>query len=308
MQKKITFFALSHTGSCSKRFAVSLKQMFFFAMAASVLLVVSGYMFWDYWHLKRVSFRSLTLKDTVASQREEILNQREQIQRFANDINSLKSRLIELSSLEKKVRDLSKMKQSEKPGSIFGMGGPAPEDLDTSIALSDKHNQLVREMHEQIKVLDQTSRVQHDEFEDLLKYLEDQRTTLASTPSVFPISGRISSGFGYRKSPFNDLREFHKGLDISAPSGTPIIATAAGIVTFSGTKGFWGNLIVIDHGHGVVTQYAHAKKLLKKRGDAVKRNEVIALVGSTGRSTGPHVHYEVHLNGIPVNPKKYVLN
>ncbi len=308
MQKKITFFALSHTGSCSKRFAVSFKQMIFFAIAASVLLVVSGYMFWDYWHLKRVSFQSLALKDTVASQREELLNQREQIQRFANDINSLKSRLIELSSLEKKVRVLSKLKQSEKPDGTFGMGGPAPEDLDTSIALSDKHNQLVREMHEQINLLDQTSRAQQNEFEDLLNYLENQQLVLASKPSIMPVSGKISSIFGYRKSPFNDLREFHKGLDISAPPGTPIVATADGIVTFSGRKGFWGNLIVIDHGHGLVTHYAHTKKLLKKQGETVKRNEVIALVGNTGRSTGPHVHYEVHLNGIPVNPKKYALN
>lgn len=308
MQKKITFFALSHTGSCSKRFAVSTRQMIFFVMAASVLLVVSGYMFWDYWHLKKISIQSCALKDAVASQREEILNQREQIQRFANDINSLKSRLIELSGLEKKVRVLSKMKQSEKPDGTFGMGGPAPEDLDTSIALSDKHNQLVREMHEQIKVLDQTSRAQYDEFEDLLKYLEDQQALLASTPSILPVPGRITSTFGYRKSPFNDLREFHKGLDISAPSGSPMVAPADGIVTFSGSKGCWGNLIVIDHGHGLVTQYAHAKKLLKKRGETVKRGDVIARVGSTGRSTGPHVHYEVHLNGIPVNPKKYVLN
>ena len=308
MQKKITFYALSHTGSCSKRFAVSLRQMIFFVMTASVLLVVSGYMFWDYWHLKKISIQSRALKDAVASQREEILNQREQIQRFAHDINSLKSRLIDLSGLEKKVRVLSKLKQPEKPDGNFGMGGPAPEDLDTGIALSDKHNQLVREMHEQINLLDQTSIAQQNEFEDLLKYLENQQMVLASKPSIMPVSGKISSIFGYRKSPFNDLREFHKGLDISAPSGTRIVATADGIVTFSGRKGLWGNLIVIDHGHGLVTHYAHAKKLLKKQGETVKRNEAIALVGNTGRSTGPHVHYEVHLNGIPVNPKKYALN
>jgi murein DD-endopeptidase MepM/ murein hydrolase activator NlpD len=100
----------------------------------------------------------------------------------------------------------------------------------------------------------------------------------------------------------------HKGLDIAARKGTPILATADGIVTFAGKKGLLGKTIVIDHGHGMKTRYGHNHKLLKKRGDRVKRWEPIALMGSSGRSTGPHTHYEVHLNGVPVNPEKYILN
>jgi murein DD-endopeptidase MepM/ murein hydrolase activator NlpD len=109
-------------------------------------------------------------------------------------------------------------------------------------------------------------------------------------------------------SPFTERREFHKGYDISSRKGTPILATADGVVTFAGKKGLLGNTVVIDHGHGLVTRYGHCDKFLKKRGDKVNRWEPIALMGNTGRSTGPHVHYEVHLNGMPVNPEKYMLN
>ncbi|MBU4415374.1 MAG: M23 family metallopeptidase, partial [Proteobacteria bacterium] len=145
-------------------------------------------------------------------------------------------------------------------------------------------------------------------FESLFNNLEDQRNLLASTPAIRPTNGWISSKFGYRISPFTGFREFHKGLDIATRKGAPIVATADGVVTFVGVKGLIGKVIVIDHGHGMVTRYAHVHKALKKRGDVVKRGDTIALVGNTGRSTGSHLHYEVHLNGIPVNPAKYILN
>ncbi len=170
----------------------------------------------------------------------------------------------------------------------------------------------MRDMHEQIEQLSRASGSQQEEFESLLRSLEDQQNLLASTPAIRPISRSVkswvTSKFGYRKSPFTGKREFHKAYDIASRKGTPILATADGVVTFSGKKGLLGNAIVIDHGHGMVTRYGHNYKLLKKRGDKVKRWETIALMGSTGRSTGPHVHYEVHLNGIPVNPEKYMLN
>jgi murein DD-endopeptidase MepM/ murein hydrolase activator NlpD len=131
---------------------------------------------------------------------------------------------------------------------------------------------------------------------------------VSSTPSIWPTKGWLSSGFGYRISPFTGLREFHKGLDISNREGTKVIATADGVVTFAGKNGLFGDMIKIDHGHGIMTRYGHLEKMLIKRGDVVKRGDVIGLMGNTGRSTGPHLHYEVFLNGLPVNPKKYILN
>ena len=192
------------------------------------------------------------------------------------------------------------------------MGGSVPEDLDAEIPLKEKHNSLMRDMHEQIEELNNASLNQEEEFESLLKSLEDQQNLLASTPAIQPIprsvKSWVTSRFGYRISPFTERREFHKGFDISSRRGTTILATADGVVTFVGKKGLLGNTVVIDHGHGMVTRYGHCEKFLKKRGDKVKRWEPIALMGNTGRSTGPHVHYEVHLNGLPVNPEKYILN
>jgi len=123
-----------------------------------------------------------------------------------------------------------------------------------------------------------------------------------------PTNGWISSTFGYRVSPFTGRKEFHRGLDIATREGTPIIAPADGVVTYSDQKWLIGNMITIDHGYGMTTLYGHIKELLKNKGERVKRGQVIALVGNTGRSTGPHVHYEVRLNGVPVNPEKYILD
>jgi murein DD-endopeptidase MepM/ murein hydrolase activator NlpD len=142
----------------------------------------------------------------------------------------------------------------------------------------------------------------------LFETLEGQRNLLASTPAIRPSSGWMTSRFGYRTSPFTGRKEFHKGVDIANRKGTAILATADGIVSFAGQKGAMGNIVVIDHGHGLVTRYAHLSKALKKRGEAVKRGDIIAQMGNSGRSTGPHLHYEVQLNGVPVNPAKYILN
>jgi murein DD-endopeptidase MepM/ murein hydrolase activator NlpD len=120
--------------------------------------------------------------------------------------------------------------------------------------------------------------------------------------------GWVTSNFGYRTSPFTGRREFHRGLDIATRSGTPILAPADGVVIFAGPKRLSGNMIIIDHGHGMTTNYGHIKQAHKKKGERVKRGDVIAEVGNTGRSTGPHLHYEVLLNGVSVNPEKYILN
>ena len=217
-----------------------------------------------------------------------------------------------LNNFETKIRIIANIEKTDESKNIFGVGGSVPEDLDARLPLMEKHNSLMRDMHEQIDELNLASIHQQNEFESLLKSLEDQHNLLASTPAIRPISrgekSWVTSKFGFRQSPFTGQREFHQGYDISTREGTPIMATADGVVIFVGRKGLLGNTITIDHGHGMITRYGHCQKFLKKRGEKVKRWEPIALVGDTGRSTGPHVHYEVRLNGIPVNPFKYILN
>lgn len=305
MRKKITFFILSNTGSLIKRTTVSQR---FITIFVAICLISFSFIIYDYFNLKKTTLCTKELENNLSNQREEITSQRKQIKAFAVEINSLKSKFVDLKNVEEKIRNLANIEENANSEHLFGVGGSIPEDLDTQIPITEKHNSLIREMHEQTEQFDLAAINQKKSFESLFKHLDDQRNLLVSTPAVRPTDGWISSKFGYRKSPFTGLREFHKGLDLAAKKGTPIIATADGVVTFSGVKALMGKLIVIDHGHGMVTRYAHLNKALKKRGNAVKRGDTIGLVGNTGRSTGPHLHYEVHLNGIPVNPAKYILN
>lgn len=305
--KKFSFFILSYTGSSVKQLTVSRRLLGIFSACLAILLMSSAFLIYDYFYLK-TTFNPQALNDKIAKQSDEIVTQRKQIQRFAEEINSLKSSLVVLNNFEQKIRIIANIKKPSDHKSLFGVGGSIPEDIDSQLPMVEEHSSLMREMHDQTRQLTLASINQEKAFESIYKDLESQRNLLSSTPSIRPSKGWISSGFGRRKSPFTGRREFHKGLDIANRKGTPIIATADGIVTFAGKKGFLGKTIKVDHGHGIVTRYGHLQKIIKQRGEAVKRGEVIALMGNTGRSTGPHLHYEVFLNGIPVNPNKYILN
>ena len=142
--------------------------------------------------------------------------------------------------------------------------------------------------------------------EEIREYLRLQRDIFMATPRGWPVDGRITSHYGLRKHPRDGFIHFHTAVDIASPPGSPVKATADGIVSYSGWSGGYGNVVVIEHGHGFSTLYAHNKKNLVKVGQQVKRGDVIAKVGSTGTSTGPHVSYEVWENGKRVNPLPYM--
>lgn len=307
MNEKISFYILSYTGRTVRQLAVSKRHLWIISGCLGFFLFITLVVFFDYLNIK-ITFNKQEAQNLIAKQSDEILNQRKQIQKFADEINSIKTSLVKLNTFEKKIRVIANIENSSEQDSLFGIGGSIPEDLDSQLPLTEKHNTLLREMHEQTRGLALASVGQQKVFESLYESLKSQRNLLSSTPSIRPTEGWLSSGFGYRISPFTGLREFHKGIDIAGKKLTEIIATADGIVTFSGKNGLYGNMIKIDHGHGMVSRYGHIHKTLKKQGEAVKRGDVVALMGNTGRSTGPHLHYEILLNGLPVNPNKYILN
>ncbi|MCP3057786.1 M23 family metallopeptidase [Myxococcus sp. K38C18041901] len=148
---------------------------------------------------------------------------------------------------------------------------------------------------------------QEQSLQELQAYFQDQKSLLASTPSVWPARGWVTSDFGQRVDPYTADRVMHSGLDIAAPHGKEVYSPSDGTVVFAGLEGGYGNVIVVDHGYGIKTRYGHLAKMLVKAGDRVKRGALIAAVGNTGRSTGPHLHYEVRVNGIPQNPRKFIL-
>ncbi len=141
---------------------------------------------------------------------------------------------------------------------------------------------------------------------DSLAPIKKQLAYLMAKPSIMPVAASITAGFGYRKNPFTSRgSEFHKGIDFAASYGQKAIATGDGIVVFSGWNSGYGKMVIVSHGYGISTVYAHNSKLLVKQGDKVKKGQAISAVGNTGRSTGTHLHYEVRINGKNVNPSKY---
>lgn len=308
MRSKISFIIFDETGRNIRKVAASKRMLAMLCGCFLCCMTLLGFIIYDYYDLKQDLVSKNDLERKFSGQTDKIYQQQKQIQKFANEINELKSKILGLNEFQKKIMIIANLENAEGQDGFFGIGGPMPEDLDPDLSFKENSGALVREMYDQVGQLNMATTYQENAFDSLLKDLQFKRNVLACTPAIRPTRGWISSGFGYRTSPFTDLKEFHKGIDFAAPAGTPVIATADGVVTFAGAKGLLGKLIVIDHGHGMVTRYGHNSRVFKKRGDKIKRGEIIAEVGNTGRSTGPHLHYEVHLNGIPVNPSKYMYN
>ena len=151
--------------------------------------------------------------------------------------------------------------------------------------------------------------IQSNSLEEISQLCRTHEDKLKKIPAIQPVSNkdlkRTASGFGWRVDPVYQTRRFHQGMDFSAPKGTPVYVTGDGIVTKAGYEQGYGNIIYVDHGHGYTTRYAHLSKFKVKKGMKVTRGTEIGLVGNTGKSTGPHLHYEVHLNGKVMNPMHY---
>ena len=147
-----------------------------------------------------------------------------------------------------------------------------------------------------------------DELESSLALLESKlKGLIVSIPSEWPAGGRVTSGVGMRPSPWTGKAEFHSGIDIPNPIGTPIHAPGDGVVDFAGESNGNGTALILDHGQGITTLYAHLSETHVKKGDRVRRGERIAAVGNTGNSTSPHLHYEVRVNGVPIDPRDHLL-
>jgi murein DD-endopeptidase MepM/ murein hydrolase activator NlpD len=143
---------------------------------------------------------------------------------------------------------------------------------------------------------------------ELVQQLQEKHRLLASSPAIWPTKGWLTSRFGSRISPFTGRRQFHSGIDIAGRRGTDVIASARGVVRYAGKRGPLGNTVIIDHGYGVRTHYGHTDEILVKPGEEVERGQVIATLGNTGRSTGPHLHYTIEVKGKPVNPLNYIFD
>ena len=171
------------------------------------------------------------------------------------------------------------------------------------------NNQLSADLSLKVDILEKELYVQAKSYEEVMEMAKNQEIRMENIPAIQPVMNkdlkRVASGYGMRIDPVYHVRKFHQGMDFTAPTGTEVFATGNAKVTFSGWKQGYGNTVILDHGFGYETLYAHLYKSLVRKGQKVRRSDIIALVGNTGKSTGPHLHYEVRLNGRPVDPRNY---
>ncbi|MBN2059219.1 MAG: M23 family metallopeptidase [Deltaproteobacteria bacterium] len=231
-----------------------------------------------------------------------------QLASLAHKFDEVNTRMAEYKKFDDKLRVMVDLEPDENNFQFLGIGGSDPALLDPKYTVEKAHRKLVRLMHQSLDNLDTEISLQTQKKSELYSFLEERKSMLSCTPSIWPTKGWITSNFGNRISPFTDQKEFHSGLDISARTGSPIIAPADGIVDSIGSTYGFGKTIIIKHGYGHKTKYAHLSEYLVKKGEKVKRGQHIGLVGSSGRTTGPHLHYEVHVKDVPVDPLRYILN
>jgi murein DD-endopeptidase MepM/ murein hydrolase activator NlpD len=188
------------------------------------------------------------------------------------------------------------------------LSGPTERQTEKSFIVESRSHQNYATLAIRIDKSIKETELQEQSMTDLWQLLSDRQSLLASTPSVKPAQGWISSLFGLRPNPFTGRTILHAGIDIAANIGTPIVAPANGVIISAGYSEGYGKVIEIDHGYGLTTRYAHCSQTFVKIGQKVNRFDVIASVGNTGRSTGAHLHYEVRVSGVPRNPMLYVLD
>jgi murein DD-endopeptidase MepM/ murein hydrolase activator NlpD len=210
-----------------------------------------------------------------------------------------------ISQRDARIRVLANLEPIDPQVQAAGIGGPA---ADLGLMGVNGVARRSAEIRIDLSALTRRANLLASSFREAADSLAYHSARLAATPSIMPTQGWLSSAFSsMRAHPILHTARPHEGIDVSAPMGSPIEAPAAGIVTDARWEAGYGNKIVIDHGFGIVTKFAHASKLLVRTGQRVSRGQRIALVGNSGLATGPHLHYEVHVKGRPVNPLKYVL-
>jgi murein DD-endopeptidase MepM/ murein hydrolase activator NlpD len=228
-----------------------------------------------------------------------------EIERIEQDIAGLAVLIDSLQEYDKKLRTYASLNPISDDLRAMGVGGRL--EFHNAGGLSTDVREDLESISDQLDNLLARSRLQKESFNNIVHYLDEKKYLREHTPSIIPVQGWFMSGFGYRIDPFTGQVKMHEGLDIAAPPGTPIIAPADAIVKFAGERRGFGLTLELNHGYGYITLYGHCQRLNVEEGEKVSRGDVIAYVGSTGRSTGPHLHYEVRVSQEPVNPVDYIL-
>ena len=277
-----------------------LTQLAIVALSLLLLAVGAGV---HYFSVVAAANENPAIRDENVKLKSELLAIRERLEHIGSTLDRVER-------FDQKLRAITLLSDPQRN---LAMG---PTEGEPTTNLTGVDNQFVRSrpsetpraLSDKLDKLSAEAVRQEQSLQELQAYFQDQRSLLASTPSVWPVRGWVTSDFGPRQDPYTAEKVMHAGLDIAGPHGKEVLSPSDGTVVFAGLEGGYGNVLVLDHGYGIKTRYGHLSSLRVKAGEKVKRGQIIAGVGNTGRSTGPHLHYEVRVNGIAQNPRKFILD
>lgn len=298
----LTLFVLTNDASKTRQFRLPFKSLKIAGAVSGLFALVLAFVLFDYARIK-------TSDMEFASSSEQKLA----MQGFASRIKELEGQLAKLNLFDKKIRIIANLEKEPRPAGnvdhqLLGMGGDSVVEEEVFKSPGAKVGELVDKMRSDLMNLEHMASTQEESFTQLKDYLAKRSVMLASTPSILPAKGWVTSNYGSRVSPFTGTPQHHTGMDIANRVGTPVSASADGIVVQAGRNASLGKFVVISHGYGVKTTYGHLSEAMVNPGQKVKRGMQIGQMGNTGRSTGPHLHYAVSVNGLNVNPEKYIVD
>lgn len=301
LKKEVTFVVIPPATARVLRFKIHRNLLLVLVALLGIFSVAGGYGIYHSVNLERelTEFNALKM---------DYFRQQVSLRKVSNQVDDFRGQFERLKELDYKLRLITDL-EMERPGpSIYGIGGFNDSGDQELVKDADlKGMDLIALLNKDLSRLEKMAQFQEESFNNLKAHLADKKDLIERTPYRWPVRGFLSSTFGPRNDPFTGAQRMHTAIDIVAPTGTPIRAPADGIVTFSGVDPSLGNMLVVDHGYGVITRYGHNNANLVREGQRVKRGDTIATVGSSGRSTGPHTHYEVRINDVAVNPLKLII-
>jgi murein DD-endopeptidase MepM/ murein hydrolase activator NlpD len=284
---EITVIVSRLSGVPARKFTIPRSLFIGSALAALILIFSLGLSSLHYYYMWDHSKGFSVMED-------EVFELRKQNAAFRLAARQLTDRVSAIEISAQKLRIASGQEES----GLGGVGGPVSAN-DLVLGLDETS------LYNHFKSLDRKSISLQNELQKLQEYYKDRGILMAATPALMPVRGYPSDRYGYRKDPFTGQRDFHPGIDISAPRGHKVIATADGVVRFAGRQMGYGRIVKLQHRFGISTRYGHLAEVTVAAGQEVKKGDVIGFVGATGRATGPHVHYEVRLNGRPLDPARF---
>ncbi|MDW7759089.1 MAG: peptidoglycan DD-metalloendopeptidase family protein [Acidobacteriota bacterium] len=293
--KHLSIIIVPHTKTNCRTLAFSRRRLRVLIGASILFGVVLSAVLIDYFSMSSLRNRHKQLNIEMAEQSD-------RLESYESYVKNLKGTIASYENYAKKLNIMAGLKSPDIIGDEAGLGGGGPDSLGEPDPVPAQNLSLAA-----VQNLAQKASSVENNLGTLVNFFESQAARLASTPTIWPTAGWLSSPFGYRADPFTGKRTFHYGIDIATNHGNPVVATADGIVVRAAFDKMLGNNVVLSHTGGITTTYGHLSRMNVKAGQKVKRGDLIGAIGKTGKALGPHVHYEVKVDGRAVNPYNYIL-